>query len=160
MSDLKTYEATNLSEQNCAVIKTNRGEMIFELFINEAPQTCANLIHLAENGFYNGLKFHRVIAGFVAQGGCPHGSGTGGPGWRIKCELNKNKHKKGALSMAHAGRDTGGSQFFICFEDLPHLDNEHTVFGQIHDKESLDALRQIKQEDEIIGIEIRKFEKN
>lgn len=139
-----------------AIIHTEKGDMKVKLFPNEAPNTVANFASLAQNGFYNGLNFHRVIAGFVAQGGCPNGDGRGGPGYAIKCELQNNPHKhlKGTLSMAHAGRNTGGSQFFICFAPQPHLDGEHTVFGQIEDEESLKVLNLIKQGDKILGIEI------
>lgn len=139
-----------------AIIHTEKGDMKVKLFPNEAPNTTANFASLAKSGFYDGLNFHRVIAGFVAQGGCPNGDGRGGPGYRIKCEVQNNPHKhlKGTLSMAHAGRDTGGSQFFICFAPQPHLDGEHTVFGRIEDKESLKVLDFIKQGDKILNIEI------
>ena len=119
------------------VFETDKGEITFELFSNDAPNTVNNFIKLVNEGFYNGLAFHRVIPGFMAQGGCPNtreGSngmpGTGGPGYSIKCEINPNKHLKGSLSMAHAGKDTGGSQFFIVYEPQPHLDGVHTVFGK------------------------------
>ncbi|CAM3735774.1 peptidylprolyl isomerase [Mesobacillus zeae] len=110
------------------------GEKIeFELYPNEAPGTVANFEKLANEGFYNGLTFHRVIPGFVSQGGCPNGTGTGGPGYTIKCETvgNPHKHEAGSLSMAHAGKDTGGSQFFIVHEPQPHLNGVHTVFGKV-----------------------------
>ncbi|WP_409270278.1 peptidylprolyl isomerase [Neobacillus sp. SCS-31] len=116
------------------VITMQNGEKIeFELYPEEAPGTVENFETLANKGFYNGLTFHRVIPGFVSQGGCPHGTGTGGPGYTIKCETegNPHKHVAGALSMAHAGRDTGGSQFFIVHEPQPHLDGVHTVFGKV-----------------------------
>lgn len=159
MNDLKTYEIdSSLESKTLAIIKTNKGEIKIPLFLKDAPQAVANFVHLAESNFYDGLNFHRVIAGFMAQGGCPNGDGRGGPGWRIKCELkdNKNKHLKGTLSMAHAGRDTGGSQFFICFVPCPHLDGEHTVFGRIDpkDEESLKVLDSIKQGDVIESIRI------
>ena len=119
------------------IFETSEGEITFELFSNDAPNTVNNFIKLVNDGFYNGLAFHRVIPGFMAQGGCPNtreGSngmpGTGGPGYSIKCEINPNKHLKGSLSMAHAGKDTGGSQFFIVYEPQPHLDGVHTVFGK------------------------------
>lgn len=156
--DIKTYSLSEeeLKKLKYAKVTTNKGEMIFELFHKDAPQNVANFAELANSGFYNGLKFHRVIKGFVAQGGCPKGDGTGGPEWRVKCEVttNLNKHKKGALSMAHAGRDTGGSQFFICFGEQPHLDGEHTVFGQIRDKESLAVLDKLEMNDVIEKVEI------
>ena len=119
------------------IFETDKGKITFELFSNDAPNTVDNFIKLVNDGFYNGLAFHRVIPGFMAQGGCPNtreGSngmpGTGGPGYSIKCEINPNKHLKGSLSMAHAGKDTGGSQFFIVYEPQPHLDGVHTVFGK------------------------------
>ena len=119
------------------IFETDEGTITFELFSNDAPNTVDNFIKLVNEGFYNGLAFHRVIPGFMAQGGCPNtreGSngmpGTGGPGYSIKCEINPKKHLKGSLSMAHAGKDTGGSQFFIVYEPQPHLDGVHTVFGK------------------------------
>jgi peptidyl-prolyl cis-trans isomerase B (cyclophilin B) len=114
-----------------AVIETDKGNIELTLFENEAPNTVANFEKLANTGFYNGLTFHRVIPDFVIQGGCPKGNGTGGPGYTIKCEINPHKHGKGALSMAHAGKDTGGSQFFITHSPQPHLDGVHTVFGKV-----------------------------
>lgn len=105
--------------------------MVIELFEADAPNTVANFEKLANDGFYDGLTFHRVIRDFMIQGGCPNGSGTGGPGYKIDCEINKNKHMRGSLSMAHAGKNTGGSQFFICHSAQPHLDGVHTVFGQV-----------------------------
>ncbi|HEV3005253.1 MAG TPA: peptidylprolyl isomerase [Pirellulales bacterium] len=115
-------------------IKTSKGDAVVELFEDDAPNTVANFISLVEKKFYDGLKFHRVIDRFMAQGGCPKGSGGGGPGYAIACECQlkgASKHARGSLSMAHAGRDTGGSQFFITFEATPHLDGKHTVFGQV-----------------------------
>lgn len=109
----------------------NGEEIIIEFFDQEAPNTVANFEKLANEGFYNGLTFHRVIPGFVAQGGCPQGTGTGGPGYNIKCEINENKHERGVIAMAHAGRDTGGSQFYITYAPQPHLDGHHTVFGKV-----------------------------
>jgi len=109
----------------------NGAEIVFELFDKDAPNTVANFEKLANEGFYNGLTFHRVIPGFVAQGGCPTGNGTGGPGYTINCEINPNKHERGALAMAHAGRNTGGSQFYIVYQPQPHLDGGHTVFGKV-----------------------------
>ena len=154
--ELKTFNLSQeeLAKLEYAVIETPKGKMKIKLFPNEAPNTVANFASLAKSGFYDGLNFHRVIAGFVAQGGCPEGSGRGGPGYRIACELDNNPHKhlKGTLSMAHAGRNTGGSQFFICFAPQPHLDGEHTVFGQIEDEESLKVLDSIQQGDTIVKI--------
>lgn len=110
---------------------TNGGEVLIDLFDQDAPNTVANFEKLASEGFYNGLTFHRVIPGFVAQGGCPKGNGTGGPGYTIDCEINPNKHERGTLAMAHAGRNTGGSQFYIGYAPQPHLDGGHTVFGKV-----------------------------
>jgi cyclophilin family peptidyl-prolyl cis-trans isomerase len=130
-------------------ISTTKGDMKLEMFPDDAPNSVANFYVLAEDKFYDGLSFHRVIPGFVAQGGCPEGTGTGGPGWRIACETKGNPHKhiEGALSMAHAGKDTGGSQFFLVLEKQPHLDSGHTVFGQI--VEGLDVLQSLEMGDEI-----------
>jgi len=116
-----------------AKITTKYGDMIVELFEDEAPNTVANFVSLIEKGYYDGLKFHRVVPDFVIQGGDPTGSGAGGPGYRIKCEAetNKTKHTRGVLSMAHAGKDTGGSQFFITHRSTPHLDGKHTVYGRV-----------------------------
>ena len=120
-----------------ALFETDAGNINIELFSNDAPNTVNNFTKLISEGFYDGLAFHRVIPGFMAQGGCPNtraGSsgmpGTGGPGYKINCEINSNKHLKGSLSMAHAGKNTGGSQFFIVYEAQPHLDGLHTVFGK------------------------------
>lgn len=113
---------------------TSKGDIVLELFENEAPNTVANFISLVQKGFYNGLKFHRVIPGFMAQGGCPKGDGTGGPGYTIDCECPRPDHRnhfRGSLSMAHAGPNTGGSQFFLTFVPTPHLDGKHTVFGRV-----------------------------
>ena len=114
-----------------AIIETDKGNIELTLFEKEAPNTVANFEKLANSGCYNGLTFHRVIPNFVIQGGCPKGNGTGGPGYTIKCEINPHKHGTGALSMAHAGKDTGGSQFFITHSPQPHLDGVHTVFGKV-----------------------------
>ncbi|MGJ9382429.1 peptidylprolyl isomerase [Salipaludibacillus sp. CF4.18] len=125
----------------------NGEKVVIEFYPDEAPGTVANFEKLANDGFYNGLNLHRVIPGFVAQGGCPNGSGAGGPGYTIKCETegNPHKHQKGSLSMAHAGKDTGGSQFFLVLDPQPHLDGVHTVFGQVI--EGLDSVDRIKQGD-------------
>lgn len=123
----------------------NGGVVEIQFLPEEAPNTVANFEKLANSGFYNGLSFHRVIPGFVAQGGCPVGNGTGGPGYTIDCETatNTTRHEKGVLSMAHAGRNTGGSQFFICYAPQPHLDGVHTVFGKvISGMEHIDAVKQ------------------
>jgi peptidyl-prolyl cis-trans isomerase B (cyclophilin B) len=137
-------------------ISTDRGDMIAELYDNETPITVNNFLSLIEKKFYDGLNFHRVIPGFVAQGGCPNKMGNGGPGYTIQCEVNAPKqfHDKGVLSMAHAGRNTGGSQFFICHgrQNTQHLDGNHTCFGKV--VEGLDIIDQIKQGDSINSIEV------
>jgi len=125
-----------------AIMETDKGTIHLELFDKDAPNTVRNFVELSNKGFYNGLTFHRVIPDFVIQGGCPKGNGTGGPGYTIKCEINPNKHEAGSLSMAHAGRDTGGSQFFICHSPQPHLDGRHTVFGRTADMDVVNAIRQ------------------
>jgi peptidyl-prolyl cis-trans isomerase B (cyclophilin B) len=124
-----------------AIMETNRGTITLELFDADAPNTVKNFVDLAQKGFYDGLSFHRVIPDFMVQGGCPQGTGTGGPGYKIKCEINSNKHLAGTLSMAHAGRDTGGSQFFICHSPQRHLDGVHTTFGKTEDMDVVNAIR-------------------
>ncbi len=139
-----------------ANIHTSKGIMKVELFEKDAPGTVKNFCDLIEKGFYNGLTFHRVIPDFVIQGGCPQGTGIGGPGYKIKCELDggNQHHDRGVLSMAHAGKDTGGSQFFICHSrnNTAHLDRKHTCFGKV--VEGLDIIDQIHQGDEIQKIEL------
>ena len=160
MRDLKEYDvnAPEIQDFQYATIKTNKGEMRAKLYPEETPITVANFAHLANSGFYNGLTFHRVIPNFVIQGGCPNGNGVGGPGWCIKCETEKNthKHQRGTLSMAHAGKNTGGSQFFVCHSPQPHLDGGHTVFGDLVDDESKKVLDSIRQQDTIESITISK----
>lgn len=115
-------------------VETSKGDIVIELFEEEAPNTVANFVSLVENEFYDGLKFHRVIEGFVAQGGDPEGNGSGGPGYSIECEcyeVEARRHFQGSLSMAHAGKDTGGSQFFLCLTRTPNLNELHTVFGRV-----------------------------
>lgn len=139
-----------------AEIHTEKGLMKVEFYDNDAPNTVANFVKLSKKGFYDGLKFHRVIPDFVIQGGCPDGTGMGGPGYKIKCETSGGNqyHDRGVLSMAHAGRDTGGSQFFICHnrKNTQHLDRNHTCFGKVF--EGLEIIDQIKQGDKILKIEI------
>lgn len=135
-----------------AIMETDKGTINIEFFDNDAPNTVANFVKLSKDGFYNGLNFHRVIPDFVIQGGCPNGTGTGGPGYKIKCEINPNKHEAGSLSMAHAGRDTGGSQFFVCHSPQPHLDGLHTVFGKTAD---MDVVNAIKAGDKIVSVTIQ-----
>ncbi len=137
-------------------ITTDRGDMKGELFQHNAPGTVANFKKLADQGFYNGLSFHRVIPNFVIQGGCPKGDGTGGPGYTIPCETQggNQRHERGVLSMAHAGRNTGGSQFFICHsrDNTAHLDGNHTCFGKVYT--GLDVLDSILPGDKIIEITV------
>jgi peptidyl-prolyl cis-trans isomerase B (cyclophilin B) len=139
-----------------AEIHTEKGVMKVNFFEQDAPGTVANFIKLSKEGFYNGLTFHRVIPDFVIQGGCPDGTGAGGPGYTIKCETSGNNqyHDRGVLSMAHAGKDTGGSQFFICHnrENTKHLDRKHTCFGKV--VEGLDIVDKIRKGDKIIKIDI------
>ncbi len=139
-----------------ATIETSKGTMVLELFDDDAPGTVENFIKLSNSGFYNGLSFHRVIPDFVIQGGCPKGDGTGGPGYKIPCELNGKKqyHDRGVISMAHAGRNTGGSQFFICHSrrNTAHLDRNHTVFGKVI--ENVEVVDLIRQGDKIVSITI------
>lgn len=139
-----------------AIIHTAKGDMTVEFYEKDAPGTVANFIKLIESGFYDGLTFHRVIPDFVIQGGCPIGNGTGGPGYKIPCELDGDNqyHDRGVLSMAHAGRNTGGSQFFICHSrnNTAHLDRNHTCFGKV--VEGLEVIDQIRQGDQINKIEM------
>lgn len=139
-----------------ATIKTEKGDMNVEFYDADAPKTVENFTTLAKKGFYNGLTFHRVIPDFVIQGGCPDGTGMGGPGYSIDCELNGDNqhHDKGVLSMAHAGRNTGGSQFFICHSrnNTAHLDGNHTCFGKVTD--GLDVIDDIREGDKIISIDV------
>ena len=128
-----------------AIISTEKGVMKAELYAAETPGTVANFVELAEHNFYDGLTFHRVIPDFVIQGGCPKGDGTGGPGYTIKCETSapRQRHDRGVLSMAHAGRDTGGSQFFICHKDSFFLDGQYAAFGRVVD--GMDAVDEIAE---------------
>ena len=139
----KTYAAT---------VKTNRGDIEVDLFAAEAPKTVNNFVFLARDGFYDGLTFHRVIPDFVAQGGCPLGTGTGGPGYKFEDETrgNPHRHEAGSLSMANAGPNTNGSQFFICHKPQPHLDGKHTVFGKV--RKGMDVVLRLEQGDLIDGI--------
>lgn len=139
-----------------AEMETEKGVMTIEFFEEDAPNTVKNFITLAKKGFFDGLIFHRVLPNFVVQSGDPTGIGAGGPGYSIKCELTGNNqyHDRGVLSMAHHGRDTGGSQFFICHnrEKTKHLDGKHTVFGKV--VEGLDVIDQIRVGDKIIKITV------
>jgi peptidyl-prolyl cis-trans isomerase B (cyclophilin B) len=139
-----------------AEIQTKKGVMKVDFYEKDAPGTVKNFVTLAKKGFYDGLTFHRVIPDFVVQGGCPDGTGAGGPGYTIPCELDGENqyHDRGVLSMAHRGRNTGGSQFFICHNrnNTQHLDRQHTVFGKV--VEGLDVLDQIRQGDFIEKITV------
>lgn len=127
-------------------IETAHGEVLIELYPDSAPNTVANFKALAGKGFYDGLKFHRVIAGFMAQGGDPEGTGRGGPGYKVKAEFNARKHVRGTVAMARsASPDSAGSQFYICFGPQSHLDGQYTIFGQV--VEGMDVVDQIKQGD-------------
>ncbi len=157
---MKKYDYTSeeIAAFAWAKMTTSKGVMWIKLYGDETPNTVANFATLANDGFYNDLAFHRVIPGFMAQGGCPHGTGTGGPGWAIECETSQNTHQhvKGTLSMAHAGPNTGGSQFFICFVPCGHLDGVHTVYGGIEedDADSMAVLDSIDGNDSIQTVEI------
>jgi peptidyl-prolyl cis-trans isomerase B (cyclophilin B) len=143
-----------------AVLETAKGRIEAELYADEVPGTVANFEKLANAGFYDGTTFHRVIANFMIQGGDPYSKtgkgrvGTGGPGYTIKCETEKNVHRHvaGTLSMAHAGKDSGGSQFFICHSPQQHLDGIHTVFGQV--SRGMDVVNQIAQNDAVKSIRV------
>jgi len=164
---LKEYNLSEdeLSKLQYAQIKTTKGTIWLKLYPQSAPNTVANFAELSNSGFYNNLAFHRVIPGFMAQAGCPHSgptgnpslAGTGGPDWAIACETDNGiEHKRGSFSMAHAGPDTGGSQFFITFVATPHLDGVHTVFGGIEDddSDSFSVLDSIEQDDIIEEINV------
>jgi len=137
-------------------IETERGPILLELWSDDALNTVKNFVELARSGFYDGLSFHRVVPDFVVQGGDPLGNGTGGPGYAIPCETDgpRQRHVNGALSMAHAGRDTGGSQFFIVLneQNCRHLDGRHTVFGRV--VEGFDVVKAIRQGDKMLRVEV------
>ena len=139
-----------------AEINTDKGVMKVEFYDKDAPGTVENFIKLAKDGYYDGLTFHRVIPDFVIQGGCPDGTGAGGPGYNIDCELDGDNqyHDRGVLSMAHAGRNTGGSQFFVCHSrtNTAHLDRNHTCFGKVY--EGVEVIDEICQGDKIITVKV------
>ena len=139
-----------------AEMKTAKGTMKLDLFEEDTPKTVKNFVDLAKKGFYDGLTFHRVIDDFVIQGGCPDGTGGGGPGYTIDCELDGGNqfHERGVLSMAHAGPNTGGSQFFICHSrtNTSHLDGKHTCFGKV--VEGDDVIDQIVAGDKIESVTV------
>jgi len=153
----KTYSAPppmaiDTSKQYTATIETEKGNLVLELFASDVPMTVNNFVFLARDGFYDGLTFHRVVPGFVVQGGCPIGDGTGGPGYRFDDEITENTHVAGALSMANSGPNTNGSQFFITYTPQHHLNGDHSVFGQL--AEGMDVLERIEQGDVMIRITI------
>ena len=140
------------SKQYTATIETKKGKLVLELFASDVPVTVNNFVFLARERFYDGITFHRVIPGFMAQGGDPTGTGTGGPGYTFADEFTKHAHAAGALSMANAGSNTNGSQFFITYTPQHHLDGKHSVFGQLI--EGIDVLEKIEAGDTIIRITI------
>jgi len=136
----------DIPEGNHIKMETKHGDILIELYADTAPNTVANFKALAGSGYYDGLTFHRVIDGFMAQGGDPDGTGMGGPGYKVKAEFNERKHVRGTLAMARSSDpDSAGSQFYICYGDTPHLDGQYTIFGQV--TEGMDAVDAIKQGD-------------
>jgi cyclophilin family peptidyl-prolyl cis-trans isomerase len=135
----------DLKKQYTATIETEKGNLVLELFAKDAPVTVNNFVFLARDGYYDGCTFHRVIPGFMAQGGDPTGTGAGGPGYKFNNEISSRKHHAGTISMANAGPNTNGSQFFICYGDQPHLDGSYSVFGQL--VEGIDVLKSLKARD-------------
>ena len=153
----KTYSAPppmtiDTSKEYTATIETEKGDLVLELFASDVPITVNNFVFLAREGFYDGLTFHRVVADFVVQGGCPIGDGTGGPGYQFGDEITEHTHVAGALSMANSGPNTNGSQFFITYNPQHHLNGHHSVFGQL--VEGTDVLGRIEQGDVMIRITI------
>ena len=140
------------SKQYTAIIETEKGNLVLELFASDAPVTVNNFVFLAREGFYDGITFHRVISDFMAQAGDPTGTGSGGPGYSFDDEFSDHTHVAGALSMANAGPNTNGSQFFITYTPQHHLDGRHSVFGQLI--EGMDVLENIQQGDTIIRVTI------
>ena len=140
------------SKQYTATIETKKGDLVLELFASDVPATVNNFVFLVREGFYDGTTFHRVIPGFMAQGGDPTGTGSGGPGYTFADEFTEHTHATGALSMANAGSNTNGSQFFITYAPQHHLDGKHSVFGRLI--KGTDVLRNIEQGDRIIRITI------
>ena len=151
MSETPKAEAKIFTE---AVIQTEKGEIVFKFYPEDAPDAVANFIKLAQKGFYDGLTFHRVAPNFVVQGGCPKGDGSGGPGYAIKAEFNRQKHLVGTVAMARAqDPDSAGSQFYICLNRSPHLDEQYTVFGQV--TTGMDVVQTIKIGDVMKKITVR-----
>jgi peptidylprolyl isomerase/peptidyl-prolyl cis-trans isomerase B (cyclophilin B) len=142
-----------IPEGNHISIETENGKILIELYPDSAPNTVANFKALVANTYYDGLEFHRVIPGFMAQGGCPDGNGMGGPGYQVKAEFNERKHERGTVAMARSqDPDSAGSQFYICFGPQSHLDGQYTIFGQV--VEGMDVVDQIKQEDVMIKVSV------
>ena len=142
-----------IPEGNHISIETENGKILIELYPDSAPNTVANFKALVVNTYYDGLEFHRVIPGFMAQGGCPDGNGMGGPGYQVKAEFNERKHERGTVAMARSqDPDSAGSQFYICFGPQPHLDGQYTIFGQV--TEGMEVVDQIKQEDVMIKVSV------
>jgi peptidyl-prolyl cis-trans isomerase B (cyclophilin B) len=149
---LKEFEAPAAGSKPKAVIELEKGGLIeMELYPESAPQHVASFLDLIDKGYYNGLNFHRVVPGFVVQGGCPKGTGTGGPGYRIKAEFNERPHLSGTLAMARsADPDSGGSQFYICLAPQPGLDGQYTVFGQV--TSGFELVQKVRQGDKMVKI--------
>jgi len=140
------------SKEYTATIETGKGNLVLELFASDVPVTVNNFVFLASDGFYDGTTFHRVIPDFMAQGGDPTGTGTGGPGYKFADEFTGHTHVTGALSMANSGPNTNGSQFFITYTPQPHLNNHHSVFGRLTD--GMDVLKALKNGDTVVQITI------
>ena len=140
----------DVNKKYSAVIKTARGDLTLELYPQDAPVTVNSFVSLARKGFYNGLTFHRIIPGFMAQGGDPTGTGSGGPGYKFQDEFSSRTHQEGSLSMANSGPGTNGSQFFICYAPQPHLNGKHTVFGQL--TQGIDTLKQLVNGDKMTEV--------
>ena len=137
----------DVNKKYTAVIKTDKGDLTLELYPQDAPVTVNSFVSLARKGFYDGLTFHRIIPGFMAQGGDPTGTGSGGPGYKFQDEFSSRTNQEGSLSMANSGPNTNGSQFFICYAPQPHLNGKHTVFGQL--TQGMDALKQLVNGDKM-----------
>ncbi|MDX9701799.1 MAG: peptidylprolyl isomerase [Candidatus Auribacterota bacterium] len=152
---MASQESAKIIEDNAlpqVLIQTSKGDIRLELYEDDAPNTVANFINLIEKGYYDGLKFHRVISDFMIQTGDPTGTGTGGPGYTFKDEVNNRKHTTGTLSMANRGPNTNGSQFFITHKPTPWLDGKHTVFGQV--LEGQDVVDKIAQDDKMTSVRV------
>jgi len=140
-------------KQTAVITLEKGGEIRLEFYPEDAPKTVENFVTLAKKGFYNGLNFHRVVPDFVVQGGCPKGNGTGGPGYTVKAEFNKQKHLRGTVAMARSqDRDSAGSQFYICYGPTPHLDGQYTVFGRV--VSGMEHVDRIKQGDRMTSVTI------